>query len=211
MILMKHSCKLFVLGIGLLASFAGCRSVIDEMPSYDELKTCTPENGVLKPEELPMFAGCQRLDGSVVLGDGFPDRSSFRSIVVITGNLNAGGMGLDSVTLEGFESLEIVEGQFGFNEDNLRSYAGVPKLWRAGGFSTTFVPELLDFRGLEGLREVQGNFTISYNPKVQSLAGLEGLERVYGDVRIGENPELPASEIDAFLDRVTVDGEVLVW
>ena len=104
-----------------------------------------------------------------------------------------------------------MEGSFGFSEDNLSSYAGVPKLWKTGSFGTTFVPELVDFRGLETLREVHGNFEISYNPKVQSLAGLEGLEHISGDVTIGENPELPAAEIDAFLERVTIDGEVEVW
>ena len=198
------------LGLGLFAVI-GCSPAVDETPSYDHLRTCTPESGSLQPEELESFEGCQRLDGSVVLRYGFEDRTNFESIVVITGNLNAGGVGLDSVTLDGFDALEVVEGSFGFSEDNLRSYAGVPKLWKTGGFGTTFVPELVDFRGLETLREVHGNFDISYNPKVRSLAGLEGLEHVYGDVRFAENPELPATEIDAFLERVTIDGEVEVW
>ncbi len=69
----------------------------------------------------------------------------------------------------------------------------------------------MDFRGLENLSDIHGTFTITRNPKVQSLAGLEGLQHVHGDVLIGDNPLLPPEDVEALLERVTVDGEISVW
>ncbi len=175
---------------------------------YHDLRTCTADDGTLDPEELLIFEGCERLDGSIVLRDKFSDRRNLASIVLITGNLNGGGYVGEPLSLEGLDSLEVVEGGFTFFTDNLIDYSGVPKLRSVGSFSTRSVPELEDFRGLENLSEVRGNFTITSNPKLQSLAGLEGLEPAHGDVRIRENPLLPQAEIDALCERVTVDGEV---
>ncbi len=175
---------------------------------YEDLRTYAPEDGSLSQEELTTFNGCQRLDGSIVLRNGFPDRANLASIIVITGNLGAGGYVGDPVSLEGLDSLEVIEGSFHFVEDNLVDYQGIPKLRSVGSFGTRGVPELVDFRGLENLTEVEGSFTITRNPKLQSLAGLEGLERVHGDVRISDNPLLPEEEVEAFLERVTVDGEI---
>ncbi|MGH1344475.1 MAG: hypothetical protein ACRBN8_23140 [Nannocystales bacterium] len=175
---------------------------------YDNLQTCTPENGSLKQEELSTFDGCERLDGSLVLQDGFPDRTNLRSIVVITGNFGAGGYVGEPLTLEGLDSLEIVEDGFGFFEDNLGDFAGVPKLRSVGSFGAELVPHLEDLRGLESLREVHGLFRVAYNPELRSLAGLEGLEHIHGDLTIRGNPLLPPEEIEALLDRLTVDGEI---
>lgn len=201
---MKHTRRACFLSIGLLVM--ACNPS-DEAPD-DNLRTCTAEDGSLDPEELATFEGCERLDGSIVLSAGFPDRRNLTSLVVITGNLGAGGYVGEPMSLEGLDSLEVVEGGVTFFTDNLIDYSGVPRLRSVGSFGTRSVPELVDFRGLESLSEVRGNFTITSNPKLQSLAGLDGLERVHGDVRIRENPLLPQAEIDAFLERVTVDGEV---
>ena len=192
-------------------TLAGCNPAVSDAGSYDNLRTCTPENGSLKQEELSTFDGCERLDGSLVLRDGFPDRTNLRSVVVITGSLGAGGYVGEPVTLEGLDSLEVVEGGFRFLEDNLGDFAGVPKLRSVGSFRAEIVPSLEDLRGLENLREVHGRFRVSYNPNLRSLAGLEGLEHIHGDLTIAENPLLPPAEVEAFLERVTVDGEVEVW
>lgn len=202
---MKKICNVCLLVLGL-CSLGACNPSGES--TYENLRTCTPENGSLDQEELTTFDGCQRLDGSIVLRYGFPDRANLASIIVITGNLGAGGYVGDAMSLEGLDSLEVIEGSFHFLEDNLVDYGGVPKLRSVGSFGSHGVPELVDFRGLESLTEVEGNFSVTGNPKLQSLAGLEGLERVHGDVRISDNPLLPEEEVEAFLARVTVDGEV---
>ncbi len=204
---MKQSYINCALGLAAFA-LAGCNPSVSDSESYDNLKTCTPENGSLKQEELSTFDGCERLDGSLVLRDGFPDRTNLRSVVVITGNFNGGGYVGDPLTVEGLDSLEVVEGQFGFLEDNLGDFAGVPKLRSVGSFRAELVPSLEDFRGLKNLREVHGTFRVAHNPELRSLAGLEGLEHIHGDLTIRGNPLLPPEEIEALLERVTVDGEV---
>ena len=204
---MKQLCAL---GLAAFAA-AGCNPSVSDTGSYDNLRTCTPQSGLLQQEELSTFDGCERLDGSLVLQYGFPDRTNMKSIAVITGSLNGGGYVGDPLTLEGLDSLEIVEGELGFIEDNLGDFAGVPKLRNVGGFRAQSVPSIEDFRGLENLREVHGRFRVAYNPKLRSFAGLEGLEHIHGDLTIAENPLLPPAEVEAFLECVTVDGEVEVW
>jgi hypothetical protein len=205
---MRYFYSVCWVGLGVLA-LAGCNPAVSDR--YENLKTCTPGNVVLKQEELSTFDGCERLDGSLTLLNEFPDRTNLQSIVVITGNLNGGGYNADPLTLDGLDSLEVVEGGFTFFEDNLGDYSGVPKLRSVGSFRAALIPELEDFRGLENLREVHGSFSITNNPELRSLSGLEGLEHVGGDLRIGENPQLPPEEIETLLERVTVDGEVSVW
>ncbi len=207
---MKQSYIRCAFGLAAYA-LAGCNPSVSDAGSYDNLRTCTPESGLLQQEELSTFDGCERLDGSLVLSYGFPDRTNLRSIVVITGNFNGGGYVGDPLTVEGLDSLEVVEGDFGFFEDNLGDFAGVPKLRSVKGFRLESVPSIEDFRGLENLREMHGRFRVAYNPKLRSFAGLGGLERIHGDLTIAENPLLPPEEIEAFLERVTVDGEVEVW
>ena len=207
---MRRFCSRCVLALAAYA-LAGCNPSVSDAGAYDNLRTCTPQSGSLQQEELSTFGGCERLDGHLVLRNGFPDRTNLRSIVVITGNFNGGGYVGEPLTVQGLDSLEVVEGQFGFFEDNLGDFTGVPKLRSVGGFRLDSVPSIEDFRGLENLREVHGGFRVGYNPKLHSFAGLEGLEHIHGDVTIAENPLLPPDEVEAFLERVTVDGEVEVW
>lgn len=196
---MKHFRKVCLLGLGFCV-LTGCNP--SGATPYDNLRTCTAEDGTLDAVELSTF------EGSIVLSDGFPDRSNLNSVVVITGNLGGGGFVGEPLSLEGLNSLEIVEGGVTFVEDNLVDYSGVPRLRSVGSFGARSVPALEGFRGLENLAEVHGNMTTTSNPKLRSLAGLDGLERVHGDVRIRENPLLSPAEIETFLERVRSDGEV---
>jgi hypothetical protein len=206
---MRHVCNVSLVGLGI-SWLASCNPAVSDTSPYDSLRTCTPENVVLLQEELSTFDGCERLDGSLTLRNELPDRSNLRSVVVITGNLGGGGYNGDPLTLDGLDSLEVVEGVVSFLEDNLGDFSGVPKLRSVGTFRVELVPMLEDFRGLESLREVHGTFRVTHNPTLHSLAGLEGLEHVHGDLTIRGNPELPAAEIDALLEHVKVDGEITV-
>jgi hypothetical protein len=195
----------------VLCAVVSCGETTSSGQSAEELRTCTPTDGSLDQEDLSSFDGCQRLDGSIVLRHALSDRTNLGTIVVVTRNVVGGGYVGDPLKLEGLDSLEVIEGAFGFFVDNLQSFSGVPKLRSVGSFQAVEVPQVEDFRGLESLREVHGHLDISFNPKLRSLEGLESLERVHGDLTINDNPLLPASEVDALLERVTVDGDVGVW
>jgi hypothetical protein len=67
--------------------------------------------------------------------------------------------------------------------------------------------ETLD--GLGGLRSV-GELVIWDNASLRSLAGLSALETVDGTLEIKRNPMLPQSEIDAFMARVEVRGDIII-
>jgi hypothetical protein len=69
-------------------------------------------------------------------------------------------------------------------------------------------PELTSLEGLSGLEWVGGELYIVSNAKLTSLEGLSSLQRVDGDVTIRVNPLLVPADIDAFLGRIEIGGEV---
>jgi len=67
---------------------------------------------------------------------------------------------------------------------------------------------LQSLHGLESLAEV-GSLNISDNDSLTSLSGLDALTRVNGWLVIRRNPQLPEAEVQAFVDRLVVTGEIL--
>ena len=51
---MRVFCRICTLGLGVYA-LAGCNPSVSETQSYDNLRTCTPENGSLQQEQLSTF------------------------------------------------------------------------------------------------------------------------------------------------------------
>ncbi len=120
-------------------------------------------------------------------------------------------IGLEKITnLDALGRLERNEGPLRLHQlTQLQDVMGLAALREVGGFlQITYNEELLSLRGLEGVREVE-SLTITHNPKLRSLRGLSGLERVRGDVEIHGNTMLSGVEIDVFLARLTIDGEVI--
>jgi len=76
-----------------------------------------------------------------------------------------------------------------------------------GALTVSECAELLYLRGLDLVVEVDA-LTVESNPQLWVLRGFDALGRVGGDVIIRDNPDLPASEVDALLQGVIVEGTV---
>jgi hypothetical protein len=172
--------------------------------------TCRPADGTStsSQEEINSFAGCQHLEGALIVRHDVSDLSPLSSLKVIDGGVSGGGYRSKPFSLDALCNLEVIGGNLNFKADNVTSFRGLAKLHSVGGgLAVTGVPELEDFRGLEKVRSLS-HLRISYNPKLRSFAGLDGLEEVKGDVYIDGTELVPAEEIDALLARITVGGTI---
>jgi hypothetical protein len=166
-----------------------------------------PDDHLRLWREITALEGCDVFRGWINLGD-MTDVSfaEFPSLRVIEGRLNLfRNEYLES--LEGFERLERL-GEFYLHHsvvlDDLSELSNLQEV--EGGL---FISSNYGITSLEGLEQLQavGDLRIDYNPELASLNGLAGLERVRGDVTI-KNNDIPQAEVQAFLDRVQIDGEV---
>jgi len=183
-------------------------------------------------ESVAALGGCQIYRGDAIsLSSAVTDLSPLASLRVIEGSLESPGFNHDLESLEGLGQLQSA-GAFTFSRDGLRSMSGVPHLREVKGYfkllnlpnltdldglenlqftgrlDLMLNPVLIDIDGLSSLRRVDGDLYIDGNPELTGIDGLMALERVTGDLYIRGNPKVPTSQIDAFLSRVTVDGEV---
>jgi hypothetical protein len=140
---------------------------------------------------------------------------------------------VDMIDLTHVPSLKVIEGTLNlFHNDNLESLKGLERLERVGKLilrssevlddltalsnirevdrlSIIFNKSLTTLEGLENL-QVVGDLSIYGNPELRSLDGLDGLELIRGDLKIESSSVLSRETIDAFLQRVQVEGEVVV-
>ncbi len=139
---------------------------------------------------VDVTAACTHYLGSVHLPDT-SDSAAFaplRELLRIDGSLTVFRPHTE-VDLTQLERLEAVGGVFSFRIDDASHTA---------------------LSGPPRLREV-GHLTIESNGLLERLDGFApALETVHGDLRIRHNPKLSASQVETFLDRVTVGGAVLI-
>lgn len=153
--------------------------------------------------------GCDVFLGGINFGDyTFTDLSEFPSLRVIEGRVNLfRNEYLES--LRGLERLERV-GELILHHsvvlDDLSELSSLRQIDRRLIVNSN--RGLTHLRGLERLRSVS-ELSIRGNPNLESLDGLERLERVRGDLTI-EGNGIPQSKVQAFLDRVEVEGETHV-
>ncbi len=208
-----------VAAIALLLGTSACGNEVTKAGSSgevtsggEEMKRCRPasKDGILSnDQEIASFAGCQVLEGSLQVNNTVTDISPLSSLQVIEGDISGGGYRIKPIPLDALHNLEVVGGDMHFFSDNVTSFKGLSKLHTVGGWLRVLeAPELVDLRGLEKVRSLS-RLDIEYNPKLRTLAGLDGLEEVKGDVSIQGNAQLPASEVDVFLLRVQVGGDVI--
>ncbi|MEM9193386.1 MAG: hypothetical protein AAGF12_29700 [Myxococcota bacterium] len=156
-----------------------------------------------QPPELP--PGCERFLGSVDFMNDHEARDArlLSGLRVIDGQVTFfRNYSLES--LDGLDRLEEV-GQLTIRDTALPSLAALGQLRRVDGvFGIASNRNLQGFRGLERLESV-GSLSILGNPEATSLDGLSGLQEVRGNARLWD---LPRAEIDAFVARVRIDGEV---
>ncbi len=162
---------------------------------------------------LDNLRGFKRLRYAGGLGlTNIPELVSLEGLEALS---NVGGLSLEGVEkivhLDGLGRLERIDGPLRLYQlSQLQDVMGLNALREVGGFlEIRSNRELLSLRGLEGVREVEA-LEITHNPKLRSLRGLSGLERVRGDVKLYDNAMLSGVEIDVFLSRLTIDGEVIL-
>ena len=184
-------------------------------------------------EDIALLEGCQVFQGLVDLWyPNVTDLSPLASLRVIREGLSSGSNNLHLETLDGLERLEWV-GKFSFNADGVRDFSGVENLRDVEDyFGINGMPNLADLHGLEQLRAVGGKLSLSGNAELTNLDGLSGLEwvggelyisgndklasldglaalqEVSGDVTIRLNPQLSPAELDAFVNRIEIGGDV---
>lgn len=209
----------------------GSNDVTDSGAHHDvEGDTSSPEAGAPDASSPEDGDG-----GEVVCGDSddhlrlWHDITALEGCDVFRGWINLGDKG--DVSFAEFPSLRVIEGRLNlFRNEYLESLDGFEHLEELGEFFLHQSAVLEDLSGLSNLRHVEerllisGNFgltgligleqvravgelDISSNPKLNSLDGLAGLERVHGDVTIKSN-NIPQAEVQAFLDRVQIDGDI---
>lgn len=187
-------------------------------------------------EDVAALQGCERSLGSVVLtfvGDDPSVVSNLVALRVVDETLTSVS-NPELLTLEGLDSLEWV-GSVGLSQGYFVSLTALARLEGTDDVFQIYAQrDLTNLRGLDALRTVGGNLfiTVNYeltsvdglgslewiggdlllegNPKLASLAGLSALRRVDGDVTIVLNDQLPAAEIDSFLARIQVGGDVFL-
>lgn len=120
----------------------------------------------------------------------------------------------DASVLEPLEPITRIGGNLSvFRNHGMTDLSGLERLVYVG---ETIVLRLDDshgaFTSLAGLDNVReaGGLTLDSIPGLTSLDGLASLEIIHGDVLIARNPELSNAEIDAFLSRVEVEGEIVI-
>jgi hypothetical protein len=189
--------------------------------------------GAFADEDFVALAGCELYQGGLLLAwPNATDLSPLISLRVVRDTVTAGNYNTHLETLAGLDNLEWVD-SFHFTGDALSNLFAMSNLVGVGVYFALWeMPNLVDLRGLEQLRTVNGTLSLHSNPQLATLDGLGGLEwigdrleiieneklvsldglaalqRVEGDVRIFGNPLLPPAEIDAFLARVEIGGEV---
>lgn len=137
-------------------------------------------------------------------GEGLGSLSGLASVLSIQEVMIDGS---DAVTLDGLSGLEEAGSVAITRNDLLTSVAGLGAI---SSMDRLYVEgnDQLAALALPGLQTV-GDLLI-LETALTDLDGLSGLTAVTGDLLIRGNPELSQAEIDAFLARVTVSGEVSV-
>lgn len=111
--------------------------------------------------------------------------------------------------LEGLEGLRSIDESLSITgSDAIQDLSGISGLEYVDILTISANNNLTSVSGAHSLRSV-GKLGISSNPRLRTLDGLSQLECVHGDVHIGYNDSLPEEEVQAFLQRIEVGGEVV--
>lgn len=189
-----------------------------------------PADWASQDEQIAALAGCEVYEGSLYIHESILDLSPLSSLRIIRGHVTSTSK--NDETLEGLDALEWV-GSFHFSDAKLQDLSALGNLtgvddyfelialeeleslhgleglqFVGGGVKLEANPGLTDLEGLSGLERIDGDLTIWANENLASLDGLSALQSVGGNVTIRLNPQLLPTEVDAFLDRVEIDGVV---
>jgi len=190
-----------------------------------------PGENAASDEEISLLEGCEIYEGNIAALH-ITDLSPLASLRVLRGALSCNVSNYSLETLEGLEQLEWAGG-FHVTNNGLQGLSAVESLTSVdAGFSVVGMPNFVDLGGVEKLRTVGGRLWVDSNPELTSLDGLSGLEwvggelsivandklisldglsalqQVDGDVTIRLNLQLPQADIEGFLSRIEIGGDV---
>ena len=188
---------------------------LSDVEERDDVICGESEDRIRLSSDIEALAGCDIYRGTIDFayfrsaGEEFSFSEILPPLRGIEGTLNIFHV-FYLQTLKGLESLEYV-GELNIRSQvDLRDISALANLEEVGEWlHISGNPALLSLHGLENVHTV-GRLSITHNDSLQSLDGLAGLERVYGDLTIRSNSGLSSAEIEAFVDRLDVDGAIQI-
>lgn len=203
-----------------LSLSAGCFQPPNEFPDAGPKKDAGPIERVCgKPGDgnestttfsptAPETVGCTRFLGSLAVSVAAEsDLSGLRTLREAARLYIYQNQGLRN--LKGLENLNKLSELYIFENYALDDISALSGLTRLEKLSIDLNPKLKSLDGLSGIQELQ-ELHVTDNESLASLAGLSGLIRIRGNLTLYANKALPTAEVTAFLNRVRVDGSVIL-
>ena len=143
-----------------------------------------------------ILTGVTTIEGNVTIGKSgivanvINDISIFSSVDSISGNLGVIGTSLSS--LDDFNSLQYIGGEFSVNDNNiLDSLGDFNALQNIGGnFALYGNSSMTSLGNFDALQSVGGSFILTYNDVLYSLANFNSLQIITEDFFVFGNPSL---------------------
>ena len=143
-----------------------------------------------------ILTGVTTIEGNVTIGKSgivanvINDISIFSSVDSISGNLGVIGTSLSS--LDDFNSLQYIGGEFSVNDNNiLDSLGDFNALQNIGGnFALYGNSSMSSLGNFDALQSVGGSFILTYNDVLYSLANFNSLQIITEDFFVFGNPSL---------------------
>ena len=143
-----------------------------------------------------ILTGVTTIEGNVTIGKSgivanvINDISIFSRVDSISGNLGVIGTSLSS--LDDFNSLQYIGGEFSVNDNNiLDSLGNFNALQNIGGnFALYGNSSMTSLGNFDALQSVGGSFTLTYNDVLYSLANFNSLQIITEDFFVFGNPSL---------------------
>lgn len=117
---------------------------------------------------------------------------------------------LHSLDTLGFGSLKAIGGTLRVYGNNPFSFSGFTRLANVGNLWVVSTAGMPDFTGLSALTKIAGNMTLQSNPQLASFVGLDNMTTIGGNLAILDNAAMTHSTAQAFANKVSVAGSVMI-
>lgn len=179
---------------------------------FEEVLCGQPEDVSRDLPDLYELRDCTTYRGSIILSDfREPELLQYlTNLRVIEGQLSLFRV-YELTNLSPLSNLQRVGGQLSIRRvEDLESLQGLSSLESVGAFFMEDCVLVSSPAGLESLEVINGGFLLSQT-SLESLSEFESLQRIKGEARIQASVvPIPQEELDAFFERVQVDGEIII-
>lgn len=175
----------------------------------DERVVCGEPGEMTSWTDIESLRGCEVFLGSISIvdytGDG-EDLSAASSLQEVN-NLSLFRGSIDS--LSAFSNLKRINGFFSIRFNNsISNFEGLDSLeYVEGVFEVEGNSALTSMKGLSSI-ESSGGLTIEFNSALESINEMTSYNTVRGDLIIAARPSLPQPQVDQFVDRVHIEGDI---